>query len=63
MLQVELEAVGENDLFAPVDDDMLSATIAPEGDQVPVKTMLNIPETMPMSTMVSSRGRTKKVSN
>ena len=60
---VELIAAVENDMFAPVDDDLPLATSAPEGEQLPVKTTSNVQETMPMIITVSSRGRTRKVSS
>ena len=44
-----MEVAGENDLFAPVNDDLPAATMAPEGDQEPVTTMPDIEEIMPMS--------------
>ena len=59
----ELEAAGENDLFAPVDDYLPLATIATEKEQLPVKTMPNVQKTMPVSIIVSYRGRTRKVSS
>ena len=59
---VKLEAVGETDLFAPINDDLPAATIAPEGEQEPVATMQIEKEIASVSIMVSSRGRTRTVS-
>ena len=49
-------------MFAPVNNDLLAATIAPEGGQEQVATMQN-EEKIAVSTRVSSRGRNRKISS
>ena len=60
---VEMEAAGENDIFAPVHDELPSLPFAPEGGQWPVVTTPTAQNTVPVNIVVSSRGRTRKVSS
>ena len=60
---VKLEVAGEHDLFAPANDDVPEAITAPEWKQEPVAIMPDIEEIMPVRTMVSFKGRTRKTSN
>ena len=60
---VKLEAAGEHDLFAPANNDVPEAMTAPEGEQEPFTIVPEIEEVMPVSTMVSSRGRTSQQPN
>ena len=60
---VEMERAGENAVFAPVDDDLPSVPLAPEGEQLLVATTPTAQNTMSVNMMVSFRGRTRKVSS
>ena len=60
---VKLEAAGEHDLFAPANNDVPEAMMAPEREQEPVKIVPEIEEVMPVSITVSSRERTRKISH
>ena len=59
---VEFEAAGEHDSFAPANNDMPEAIMAPEGDQETMVIVPEIEEVTPGNTTVSSRGRTRKIS-
>ena len=59
---VKFEAAGEHDLFASANNDVPEAMTAPEGDQEPVAIVPEFNEVMPVNTMVSSRGRNRKIS-
>ena len=60
---VEIETAGENDVFASIEDDLPSLPLAPEGEQLLVKTTPTTLDTVPLNTTVNSRGRTRKVSS